>query len=476
MKLHNTLTNSVEEFIPQHTPETTLYTCGPTVYNEPHVGNWVAYIRWDTLVRTLTENGYAVKRVMNITDVGHLTSDADEGEDKMLKGARREGITEWEVAARYTEAFIEGMHALNMIEPTVLAKATEHIDIQINMIKKLEEKGYAYVLDDGVYFDTSKFPSYADFAHLDLDSQKAGARVAFNTGKRNRSDFVLWRLNPAGETRTMQWESPWGVGIPGWHIECSAMAMQYLGDTLDIHTGGIDHIPVHHTNEIAQAEATSGKQFSRFWLHANFLLSNGTKISKSLDNGYTLKDIEDKGFSPLDFRLFILQSHYRSESNFTFDNLEAAHNRLNNWKRIAELRWQIHDTLHDDDDKDGSDVSAKLLAAKQAALEALNDDLNTPLALSVIDEAFGAINALTLPELQQASLVSLLEWIDQLLGLRLMESTPDIDEEAKQLLVMRARVRDNKDWAASDRLRDELERQGVYVQDTANKQYWTRFK
>ena len=476
MKLHNTPANTTVDFIPEDPSRVTLYTCGPTVYSEPLIGNWVAYIRWDILVRTLLLLGYKPERVMNITDVGHLTSDADEGEDKMQKGARREGITEWEVAARYTESFLAGMAKLGLLTPEHITKATDHIDIQINLVRTLEGKGYTYVLDDGVYFDTAKFPSYADFAHLDLEAQKAGARVEFNTGKRNPSDFVLWRLTPQGETRTMEWESPWGKGIPGWHIECSAMAMEYLGETIDIHTGGIDHIPVHHTNEVAQSEAATGKPFARIWLHANFLLSEGTKISKSLGNGYTLSDIESKGYSPMDFKLFVLQSHYRSESNFTFSNLEGARNRLRHWYAIAELRWQIHDTIENDDNKDLSGVSGKVLAAKQAALEALADDLNTPEALRIIDEAFAEIESNDLQQLQQASLIALLEWIDEALGLELMKSTPDINDNTKALLMSRMRAREAKDWKASDAFRQELKDTGVDVRDERTSQIWTKIR
>lgn len=476
MKLHNTLTNTSQEFTPIDPSRVTLYTCGPTVYSEPLIGNWVAYIRWDILVRTLRLNSYTPKRVMNITDVGHLTSDADEGEDKMQKGAKREGITEWEVAARYTESFLKGMAKLGLLTPEHITKATDHIDIQIKLIETLENKGFTYVLDDGVYFDTAKFPHYADFAHLDLEAQKAGARVEFNTGKRNPSDFVLWRLTPAGETRTMEWESPWGRGIPGWHIECSAMAMEYLGETIDIHTGGIDHIPVHHTNEIAQSEAATGKPFAHYWLHANFLLSEGTKISKSLGNGYTLGDIEARGYSAMDFKLFVLQSHYRSESNFTFENLEAARNRLRRWYAVAELRWQIHDTLENDDFKDTSDVSGKVLSAKQAALEALSEDLNTPEALRVIDESFTAIESADIGSIQHASLVALIEWIDEALGLDLIAATPDISDDTKALLMSRMRAREAKDWAASDAMREELKEQGIEVRDAHSSQIWTRVR
>lgn len=473
LQLQNTLTGNKDVFIPQQPDVVTLYTCGPTVYNEPHLGNWVAFIRWDVLVRTLRMNGFNVNRVMNITDVGHLTSDADEGEDKMQKGARREGITEWEVAERYTNRFLEGMTQLGMLPPEHMTKATEHIDIQIRLVKTLEDKGFTYVLADGVYFDTAKFPAYADFAHLDLEAQRAGARVEFNTDKHNASDFVLWRLTPAGETRNMEWDSPWGRGIPGWHLECSAMAMEYLGNTLDIHTGGIDHIPVHHTNEIAQSEAASGQRFANFWVHANFLTIDGTKISKSLQNDVTLSDLSEHGFSPMDFRMFILQSHYATESNFTWENLGGAHNRLKRWRDLACLRHQTHDTLLDDDEKDDQhDANGVLLAAKGAVLEAVNDDLGTPQALVATDKAFDTIEATRTEKLQHSALIALLETIDDLFGLQLLETTPDISDEAKQQLLERANKREQKDWAASDVLRDQLAAQGIGINDTPHGARW----
>lgn len=473
--LHNTRTRHDDIFTPQNDTAVTLYTCGPTVYSEPHIGNWVAYIRWDTLIRTLLASGYTVKRVMNITDVGHLTSDADEGEDKMSKGARREGITEWEVARRYTEHFIEGMDVLNLLPPDILAKATEHIAIQIDLVKELEKKDYTYTLDDGVYFDTSKFPTYADFAQLDLDAQRAGARVTFNSGKRNIADFVLWRLTPQGETRTMEWESPWGKGIPGWHLECSAMALHYLGNTLDIHTGGIDHIPVHHTNEIAQSEAATDQTFANYWLHCNHLLSDGKKLSKSLNNSYTLADLAEKGFSPLDFRMFILQSHYRTETNFTFDNLAAASARLQRWKDIATLRWQVHDTLENDDDKDAEHtINGSILAAPHAALEALQNDLNTPQALVAIEQAFDVIERSAIDKIQHSALTELLRWIDDTLGLRLLGTTPDITDSQKQRILERLRAREAQDWATSDAIRDELANQGITLNDTPARTIWIR--
>lgn len=475
LKLYNTLTRNTDEFVPQTEGNVTLYTCGPTVYSEPHIGNWVAYIRWDILVRTLRANGYDVTRVMNITDVGHLTSDADEGEDKMEKGAKREGITAWEVAERYTNRFLEGMTALNLLPPEFMTKATEHIGEQVALVKTLETKGYTYHTSDGIYYDTSKFGAYADFAHLDLKALQEGARVEANPEKKNPTDFALWKFTPEGVKRDMEWDSPWGKGFPGWHLECSAMAMKYLGETLDIHTGGIDHIPVHHTNEIAQSEAATGKRFSNYWLHCAHLLSNGTKLSKSLGNGYTLDEISEKGFTPLDFRMFILQSHYRTETNFTFENLEAAHNRLERWRAIASLRWQTHDTVVDDDDKDSAGrVNGIVLSAPHAALEALNDDLNTPEALVAFERAFDAIEAAPLKRLQHSALSELIASIDDMLGIKLAASTPDISDEEKQLILERERAREQKDWKRSDRLRDELAETGVYVKDTPSGVIWNK--
>lgn len=464
MQLHNTLTGALEDFIPQAAGKVSLYTCGPTVYSEPLIGNWVAYIRWDLLVRTLRANGYDVMRVMNITDVGHLVSDSDEGEDKVQKGARREGITAWEVADRYTNRFLEGMTALNLLPPEILSKATEHIEEQVNLIKRLEAAGHTYVIDDGVYFDIQTFPAYTEFARLDLEAMKAGARVEQNAQKRNAADFALWKFSPKHEQRDMEWESPWGKGFPGWHIECSAMALTYLGDTIDIHTGGIDHIPVHHTNEIAQSEAATGKRFANYWLHANFLLVNGTKISKSLGNGYTLADLSDKGFSPFDFRMFVLQSQYRTESNFTWENLAAAQARLTHWRTVACLRHQIHDTL--------TQGETQALAAKQAALESLNADLNSPRALMLYERAFDSVEQARLATIDREDFVALLEHADDLLGLELISTTPDIDDDAKRLILERTQARNDKDWQRSDELRVQLANAGIGLSDTPDGTRW----
>lgn len=486
LKLHNTLTKTTDDFISLEAGKVKLYTCGPTVYDYLHVGNWAAYVYWDTLVRVLRADGYTVDRVMNITDVGHLTSDADDGEDKLEKGARREGKTAWDVAQFYGDDFLRGMERLNLITPEHITKATEFIPEQLELVRKLKEKGYTYQIDDGIYFDTSKFATYADFAGLDLEAQRAGARVAFNDGKRNPSDFALWKFTPAGEKRDMEWETPEDLvdsslymvngksqnqippttnhlpimGFPGWHLECSAMSMAILGNTLDIHTGGIDHIPVHHTNEIAQSEAVSGVRFSNYWLHNNHLKVDGTKISKSLGNGYTLDDLEQRGFSPLDFRLFVLQGQYSNEGNFTFDNLTAAKNRLLHWRNVAALRHQASGS--------GDDLSEATESIKQA----LNDNLNTPEALRQIDEVFARVESQSLDAVDGGALTQLLNDIDGLLGLQLIESTPGITDEQKQLITQRQQARDAKDWAKSDELRDTLSQQGIVVRDTASGPIW----
>lgn len=480
LRFHNQLSKQVDDFRPQKPGEVSLYTCGPTVYNYLHVGNWTAYIYWDVLVRTLQANNLTVNRVMNITDVGHLTSDADEGEDKLEKGARREGKTAWEVAQFYTDDFMKGMERLGLITPTHIVKATDFIDEQLELIQRLKEKGFTYQIDDGIYFDTAKFPSYDDFAGLNLAAQKAGARVEYNLEKRQPGDFALWKFTPTGQKRDMEWETPLDLiddtqprmGFPGWHIECSAMAMSLLGETLDIHTGGIDHIPVHHTNEIAQSEAATGKRFSNYWLHNNHLKVNGTKISKSLNNGYTLDDLAEKGFSPLEFRLFVLQSHYRSEGNFTFENLRAATNRLKHWRNVAALRHQTHDTLRDDGQKATDDTSISLYATSQALVEALSDDLDTPEAFRIIDEAFDRLLRAPIDDIHQHALTSLLETIDETLGLQLLDSTKDISDDQKRLILERQRAREAQDWKQADKLRAELEKNGITVRDTVRGPIW----
>ena len=482
MKLHNTLTKQLDEFTPQLGNKVTLYTCGPTVYDYLHVGNWTAYIYWDTLVRTLKTSGYEVERVMNITDVGHLVNDdIDEGEDKLEKGARRENKTAWQVAEFYANDFLDGMQKLNLLSPDHITKATDFIDEQLALVRTLKDKGYTYQISDGIYFDTAKFPRYADFANLDLEAQKAGARVEYNTEKKNVGDFALWKFTPEGQVRDMQWETPQDLldtpedekmGFPGWHLECSAMAMSILGPTIDIHTGGIDHIPVHHTNEIAQSEAASGQRFANYWLHCNHLKIDGGKVSKSLGNGYTLQDLADRGFGPMDLRMFVLQGHYENEGNFTFENLEAAKNRLRNWRNYAALRHQIHDTLRDDSQKGTDDISTAFYTAQQSISAALADNLDTPTALSVIDETFSFLNNRSLDDVHKTAFDQLLNLIDDILGLQLIVSTPDISDDSKRAIIERERAREARDWQKSDELRDELLEQEIVVRDTSHGSIW----
>ncbi len=469
MKLYNTLSRKVEEIKPDNPPLVKMYTCGPTVYDYPHIGNWFTFLRYDILVRTLKAAGFEPKWVMNITDVGHLTSDADEGEDKLEKGARREGKTAWEVAQFYTDYFMRSLKRLNITPPDMLPKATDHITEQIDLVKKLEEKGFTYTIKDGVYFDTSKLKDYGKLAKLDIEHLKEGARVEANPEKRNPTDFALWKLTPKDQKRDMEWDSPWGNGFPGWHLECSAMSMKYLGETLDIHGGGIDHIPVHHTNEIAQSEAVTGESFSRYWFHSNFILVNSQKMAKSKGNFYTLEDLEEKGVPPMAFRLLALESHYRSEAEFNWNILSAAHNRLKAYQAMADLRWQPKEV-----DRKGEEQMVVLITETVPAglLEAVNDDLNTPMALATLSQlenaAADGLHAETIELFN-----NLLEIVDGLLGLGLLLSK-DITDEQKKLIKAREKAREAKDWEASDKLRDKLLNQDIAVRDTANGPIWSR--
>lgn len=464
MQLYNTLTRQIEEVQPLRAPKVTVYTCGPTVYDYAHVGHWFNYVRMDMLIRTLKASGLQPLWVMNITDVGHLVSDADEGEDKLEKGARREGKSAWEIAEFYTQDFLEGMRLLNMLEPAHIVKATEHIPEQISLIQILEEKGYTYQIDDGIYFDTSKFPGYASFARLDLDEQQAGARVSLNPQKRNPSDFALWKFSPKDKTRDMEWDSPWGKGFPGWHIECSAMSMHYLGPTLDIHTGGIDHVPVHHTNEIAQSEAATGKRFAHYWLHSNHVLIDGEKISKSLGNGIRLQDITERGISLEAFRLHILESHYRSQSKFSWQSLEAAENRLQDLRAMAALRWQARPTVNDAATFALEDVPTELTRI-------IEQDIDTPAALTFLSQVSTQLLSVLIQENMVDHMEIMLKGIDKLLGLRL-SMIADITPEQKQLIHERQTARELGDWAKSDLLREALERQGVGLRDTPQGVIW----
>jgi len=473
VKLHNTMSRKVEQLQPLVADRVSLYTCGLTVYSQPHIGNWLGYIYWDVLVRSLRAEGYTVERTQNITDVGHLVSDDDNGEDKMEKGARREGVSAWDIAKKYSAvAEHEAYELLDLIRPDHLVAATSCIDEQIAFARELEEKGYLYRTSDGMYFDTGKLSDYGKLARLDAVELQAGARVDM-AEKKNPTDFAVWKFSPTDAKRDMEWDSPWGVGFPGWHLECSVIARTTLGDRIDIHTGGIDHIPVHHTNEIAQTESLTGQPFASIWVHNNHIKVDSQKMAKSLHNTYTLQDIIDKGFEIDAYKLMVLSKHYRTEGNFTWDILAASQNRLRNWRGIAALRHQIHDTLRDDDEKAGDSDSLTLLATPHAILERLSDDLDTPGALALIDEAFSRLEHAHSEMIHRQSLVELLESIDGLLGLHLMQSTPDISDEQKQLILQRTRVREEKNWQRSDELRDELSVEGIALNDTAHGTIWS---
>lgn len=464
IKLYNTLTRKVEEFKPIEEGKVRLYTCGLTVYGEPHVGNWSSYIRWDILVRTLRANGYDVKHVQNITDVGHLTDDEDAGEDKLAKAAKSKRTTAWEIAKRYIKSAEEGRKLLSITEPTFSPKATEYIQQQINMVKDLEAKGYTYKIEgDGVYFDTSKLDDYGAMARLDIEGLQSGARVA-NVGKKSPTDFALWKFSKPNEKRDMEWDSPWGVGFPGWHLECSVMALDLLGDQLDIHTGGVDHINVHHTNEIAQSESVTGKKFSNFWLHANHMKMKDEKMSKSLGNVFTLKDVLDRGYSPDVFRLLVLESHYRNESLFTWQLMDSAKARLKRWQALADLRWQLSDN-----DVDNSEVFKK---ATEEAKKRLDDDLDTPGALSALEKAFSELETNGANNKSKKALNDMLTMINNRLGLELKKD--DIITDAKKLIEERLQARKAGDYDKSDKIRDELLKGGISLNDTQDKTTWYR--
>lgn len=449
LKLYNTPTRKVEIFTPQNPSEVKIYTCGPTVYSQPHVGNFAAYVYWDLLVRTLIANGYTIKRVLNLTDVGHLVSDGDDGEDKLEKGARKSGKSVWEVAEYYISEFQKDFRRLDLIEPAAWARATDFIEQDKKIVDILTEKGYTYETSDGIYFDTSKFPRYADFARLDLDGLIAGKRVEMSSEKRNPSDFAVWKFIQPGEQHAMRWDYLGRPGYSGWHLECSTIIHDLLGEPIDIHTGGIDHIPVHHTNEIAQSEAAFETTLSRFWLHCNFLTIDGHKISKSLGNTYTIDELVERGYSPFDFKMWVLQGHYRSERDFSLGNLEAAKQRRLSWRNKIAMCYQQNE-------EKGKDALMEVVGS-------LNQDLNSPQALVAIESAGNG---------------SLEFWreIDQLFGLGLFADSPELTEEQNQLLEDRAEARVNKDYVRSDEIRARLEQQNITILDTPVGQVWQYLK
>lgn len=450
MKLYNTLTRQKDDFAPLG-GEVTLYACGPTVYNYAHIGNMRTYIFEDLLVRTLRLN-YKVKHVMNVTDVGHLTSDADCGEDKMELGAAREGKSAWDIAKFYEQEFFKDFDALNCARPTVISRATEHIADMIALVKTLEERGFTYKISDGIYFDTSKFPGYHQLAGKShMDGLKSGARVEFNTEKKNASDFALWKFSPSGQKRQMEWDSLWGVGFPGWHIECSAMSMKYLGPTLDIHCGGVDHVAVHHTNEIAQSEAATGKPYARFWLHGEFLVLHSGKMSKSAGTFLTVGELVKQGYAPLDYRYLCLGAHYRTQLEFTFESLDFARASLKNLKeKIAALK------------QTASPAAVAPAEWAKKFTDAAQDDLNISKALSYVWEVFKA-------DISAADKLAFIAFADGILGLDLMKEVKEdlsVPEEVSALVTARAEARTAKDFKLSDELRDKIFALGFVVKDT----------
>jgi cysteinyl-tRNA synthetase len=472
MKLYNTLSRSVEDFTPIKPNEASLYTCGPTVYNYAHIGNLRCFTFYDTLRRALEASGFATKHVMNITDVGHLVDDEDESslsEDKLEKGAAREGKTVWQVAADYTEAFEADMKAMNILPPNInplrekntptdpYARATDFIPEQIDMVKLLLDKGFAYQTEQAIYFDIQKLADYGKLSGQKLADKEVGVRkdVVTDTGKHHPYDFAVWFFTVGRYAdHSMRWPSPWGEGFPGWHLECSAIIHTLLGDPIDIHTGGVDHIGTHHPNEMAQTEAAFGHDLANYWIHNEFILVDGAKMSKSKGNSYTLKNIIDRGFSPMALRLLYLQAHYRSELNFTWESLEAASNRLANFRAWADLKHQ-------------QSVAAKptLDTVGSLMIDTLANDLATPALLELIDKGID----------NHSPSQQILDELDALLGLGLADR-PDITAEQKQLIADRQAAREAKDWAKSDAARDQLVEQGIGVNDTPAGPRWYRTK
>lgn len=448
LRIWDTKKRSIEEVRPLQPGKVGFYACGPTVYQRAHIGNLRAYVFEDVLKRALMANGYSVRHVVNITDVGHLTDDADAGEDKMERAAKEEGKDAWDISREYTRLFLEDIAALNILLPDALPKATDHIDEQIELVKTLEDKGFTYETDDGVYFDTSKFAHYGSLGGQSLSEKQEGVRVEANTQKRHPSDFALWKFSGEKGKRHMEWDSPWGKGFPGWHAECSAMSRKELGQPFDIHAGGIDHIPVHHENEIAQSEAAYGVPLANMWFHVEFLLIEGQKMSKSLRNTFTIDDLREHDIYPLAFRYFLLGSHYRKKQNFTWDAVQGAQIALEKMYRVCRAF---------------PNPGTVLVDAESAFMDAINDDLNTP-------EALASLHALFDGDQNDADKAATALAMDRVLGLGLdaVVSKPlFIPPDIKALADERDKARNKKQWDRSDALRDEIERKGWILRDTA---------
>lgn len=445
---YNTLTKQKDLFKPIEEGKVKIYSCGPTVYKDATIGNMRTNLLNDTLRRVLKYNGYELKHVMNITDVGHLVSDGDEGEDKMLKSAREEHKSPLEIAEHYTKLFFRDLERLNIETPEVVCKATDHIKEMLEMVQKIMKNGYAYETSTAIYFDVSKLDKYGILSGINLNDQKAGARVDIDPEKRNPYDFALWIKAPANHL--MKWDSPWGPSYPGWHIECSAMSTKYLGEEFDIHTGGIDLVPTHHENEIAQNKGACGKNPAHYWIHGEYLLINGGKMSKSLGNTYLIDDIIARGYSPLAYRLFNYSCHYRGKLNFTWEGIESANTSL------IRLREGYQKHLNGN-----SDISDEIIADMENRFhQAINDDMNMPLALSVVWEA------VKYPE-KSPKIAQLLKKFDTVLGIKIDEvQETKIPQEILDLVEERKQARSDKNWSESDRLRDLIAENGYIVKDT----------
>lgn len=460
LRLFNTLTRAVEDFQPLVAGKVGLYCCGPTVYSYAHIGNMRAYVFADTLRRALEYLGYEVNHVMNITDVGHLTDDGDDGEDKLEVGSKREGLTAWDVARKYTEAFFDDAARLNILRPSIVCKATDYIPEQIEMVKALEAKGYTYTTSDGVYFDTSKFPDYPKLGKLDIKGLLEGHRVDVGE-KRQKTDFALWKFSKPEEKRAMEWDAPWGRGFPGWHIECSAMSVKLLGPQFDIHTGGVDHIPIHHTNEVAQSECATGKKpFVKYWMHGEFLvIEDDVKMSKSKGDVLTVASLEEKGFDPLAYRLLILQSHYRKQLRFSYDTLLGAQKGLERLLMLVS-KARVECTLS----VATSEKTPLFLSYRAQFKDAVANDLNMPQALATL---FTLLEDAALTAVEKAELA---DDMDQVFGLELKEShaakTSAIPVEMEDLLRQRNQARSDKNWAEADRLRVAIAAKGYEILDT----------
>jgi cysteinyl-tRNA synthetase len=460
LKLYNTASRQKELFKPIVKNNASVYCCGPTVYNHQHIGNMRTYVFEDVLRRTLEKLGYNVKHVMNITDVGHLQSDADTGDDKMMLAAKREQKSPWDIAKMYEEEFFRFCTSLNIKRPHVVCRATEHIPEMIAMVKALVDKGYGYESQGNVYFDVTKFARYAEFARLKLDAHEQSDRVEHDERKRNQADFALWFSQSKFPNQIMKWDSPWGEGFPGWHIECSAMASKYLGETFDIHCGGIDHIPVHHTNEIAQAECCFGHKWVNTWLHGEFLNDETGKMSKSKGEFLTIDTIIREGYDPLDYRYLLLTAHYRGAISFSYENLAGARTTLSNLReRILDWRTKT---------QPATDLSAAAQSLHDKFMAALCDDLHMPIAMTVLWEV-AKHDSLT-----SAEKLALVYGFDDVLGLQLAAyQRRELNVEQQALLEQRSAARAAKDWKESDRLRDVLLEQGIQVKDSREGTEWT---